>query len=89
MSGRKTVAQMVEEFHARYAPVTEAPTAAVIETRRRLMAEEAREYQEAEDKDDRENKLKDLADIVYVAYGTAHCYGFDLDAPWQRSTPAT
>jgi RimJ/RimL family protein N-acetyltransferase len=48
--------------------------------RRALLAEEYQEYESAEDARDQAGIADALADIVYVAYGTARCYGFDLDA---------
>lgn len=49
------------------------------ELRKRLMREEMAEYLEAEDANDLENIAKELADILYIAYGTAATYGFNLD----------
>ena len=71
---------MLREFHARYAPVARPASDEVRRTRQALLAEEYQEYEEAEARDDVVKIADALADIVYVAYGTALCYGIDLDA---------
>jgi NTP pyrophosphatase (non-canonical NTP hydrolase) len=67
---------MLKEFHERFEIVV---TPYLIETRRKLMAEEAQEYQDAEEEKDVVKIADALGDIVTVAYGTALCYGIDLD----------
>ena len=72
-------ADMVADFHAMLgtSPASAEVTSAI---RRALLAEEYQEYESAEDAQDLAGIADALADIVYVAYGTARCYGFDLDA---------
>jgi hypothetical protein len=71
---------MLREFHAVIAPLTRPVSAVAVATRRALMAEEYQEYHDAEESHDLVKIADALADIVYVAYGTALCYGIDLDA---------
>jgi predicted HAD superfamily Cof-like phosphohydrolase len=71
---------MLREFHAAIAPMTRPASATTVATRRALLAEEYREYLDAEESADLVKIADALADIVYVAYGTALCYGIDLDA---------
>lgn len=76
---RLGTASMVAAFHAMIGPA--APGVAQTSAwRRSMLAEEYREYEAAEDSRDLAGIADALADIVYVAYGTAHCYGVDLDA---------
>jgi predicted HAD superfamily Cof-like phosphohydrolase len=75
----------VGEFHRAYGlPVRESPTAAVgedqVELRLALIEEEVGELADAARAGDLIGVADALADIVYVAYGTAHVYGIDLDA---------
>ncbi len=77
--------RQVGDFHRAYGlPVREAPTAAVgpdqVTLRQALIEEEVRELAEAAQAGDLVGVADALADIVYVAYGTAHVYGIDLDA---------
>lgn len=75
----RRTANMVADFHAMLgtSPASIEATSAI---RRALLAEEYQEYQDAEDARDLTGIADALADMVYVAYGTARCYGFDLDA---------
>ncbi|MET0863772.1 MAG: nucleotide pyrophosphohydrolase [Nakamurella sp.] len=73
------------EFHLAYGlPVRQVPTAAVgadqVELRLALIEEEVGELAAAARADDLVGVADALADIIYVAYGTAHVYGIDLDA---------
>lgn len=75
----------VGEFHRAYGlPLRDRPTAAVgadqIELRQALIEEEVAELADAARAGDLIGVADALADIVYVAYGTAHVYGIDLDA---------
>ncbi len=75
----------VGDFHRAYGlPVREEPTAAVgadqVALRQALIEEEVRELADAARAGDLVGVADALADIVYVAYGTAHVYGIDLDA---------
>jgi Phosphoribosyl-ATP pyrophosphohydrolase len=74
-----TTVDMVADFHAMLGtrPAGGEATSAI---QRALLAEEYEEYQAAEDARDLAGIADALADLVYVAYGTARCYGFDLDA---------
>ncbi len=72
-------ADLVREFHDKYAPVTE-PAHDIHATRRQLLADEVQELLDADAAGDRAGTIKEAADVVYVLYGTAHTYGFDLDA---------
>lgn len=69
-------AEMLKEFHDKYGC---SLNPYIIETRRKLLKEEAREYQEAEDQNDLVAIADALGDIVYVVFGTALLYGLDLD----------
>ena len=73
------------DFHRAYGlPVRESPTVDVgadqVELRLALIEEEVGELAEAARAGDLVGVADALADIVYVAYGTAHVYGIDLDA---------
>lgn len=75
----------VGEFHRAYdLPLREVPTANVgadqVELRQALIEEEVGELAAAARAGDLIGVADALADIVYVAYGTAHVYGIDLDA---------
>ena len=75
----------VGEFHRAYGlPLRSTPTAAVgadqVELRQALIEEEVAELAAAARAGDIVGVADALADIVYVAYGTAHVYGIDLDA---------
>ena len=75
----------VGDFHRAYGlPVRDFPTAAVgadqVELRQALIEEEIAELAAAARAADLVGVADALADIVYVAYGTAHVYGIDLDA---------
>jgi len=67
--------QMLKEFHQAFVP----DDTNVRNVRAVLLAEEHNEVQEALLKGDIKQIAKELADLVYVAYGTAIAYGFDLD----------
>ncbi len=75
----------VADFHHAYGlPVRTEPTAAVgpdqVALRQALIEEEVAELADAARAGDLVGVADALADIVYVAYGTAHVYGIDLDA---------
>ena len=75
----------VGDFHRAYGlPVRDSPTVAVgaaqVELRLALIEEEVGELAAAARAGDLVGVADALADIVYVAYGTAHVYGIDLDA---------
>ncbi len=77
--------RQVGEFHATYGlPIRTAPDAAVgddqVVLRLALIQEEVGELAAAARQGDIVGIADALADIVYVAYGTAHVYGIDLDA---------
>ncbi len=77
--------RQVGEFHRAYGlPVRDVPTSEVgrdqVALRLSLIQEEVSELAAAADLDDLVGVADALADIVYVAYGTAHVYGIDLDA---------
>lgn len=78
-------AEQVAEFHRAYElPLRLTPTPEVgqreAELRQRLIEEEVAELRAAAERSDLVGVADGLADIVYVAYGTAHVYGIDLDA---------
>ncbi len=78
-------AVQVAQFHRAYElPLRTSPTvevgAAQVALRLALIEEEVRELREAAEAGDLVEVADALADIVYVAYGTAHVYGVDLDA---------
>lgn len=64
------------EFHA----AISHPDTDLLWLRRRLHDEEHRELVEALECEDRLAIARELADVVYVAFGTAHGYGIDLNA---------
>jgi predicted HAD superfamily Cof-like phosphohydrolase len=75
----------VARFHRAYGlPVRERPVDALdvgeMALRQALMDEEVGELREAALAGDLVEVADALADIVYIAYGTAHVYGIDLDA---------
>ena len=83
--GASRARSQVGDFHRAYGlPIREVPTAAVgqdqVDLRQALIEEEVRELADAARVGDLVGVADALADIVYVAYGTAHVYGIDLDA---------
>ncbi|WP_111765105.1 nucleotide pyrophosphohydrolase [Nakamurella deserti] len=78
-------AAQVAEFHTAYElPLRTSATVEVgdaqVELRQALIEEEVAELAAAARAGDLVGVADALADIVYVAYGTAHVYGIDLDA---------
>jgi RimJ/RimL family protein N-acetyltransferase len=78
-AGTRRTADMVADFHVMLGTGA-ASAEATSAIRRALLAEEYQEYEAAEEARDLAGIADALADIVYVAYGTARSYGFDLDA---------
>ncbi len=83
--GPSRIAVQVGEFHRSYElPVRTSPTAEVgreqIDLRLSLIEEEVGELREAALAGDLVGIADALADIIYVAYGTAHVYGIELDS---------
>ena len=83
--GPSRIAEQVRQFHQSFGlPVRTAPDAAVgldqTGLRLALIEEEVGELRTAALAGDLIGVADALADIVYVAYGTAHVYGIDLDA---------
>ena len=83
--GPSRAARQVAEFHRAYGlPVCDQPQrtvdAAQVALRQSLIEEEVGELRAAAAAGDLIGVADALADIVYVAYGTAHTYGVDLDA---------
>ncbi len=84
-AGPSRAGGQVGDFHRAYGlPVRSTPTIEVgadqLELRLALIEEEVGELAEAARAGDLIGVADALADIVYVAYGTAHVYGIDLDA---------
>ena len=84
-AGPSRIALQVGEFHRSYElPVRTSPTAEVgreqIDLRLSLIEEEVGELREAALAGDLVGIADALADIIYVAYGTAHVYGIELDS---------
>ena len=78
-------ARQVAEFHRAYElPLRSRATTEVgadqVQLRQALIEEEVAELADAATRGDLIGVADALADIVYVAYGTAHVYGIDLDA---------
>lgn len=68
--------EALREFHA----AVSHPDTDLLWLRRTLHDEEHAELVEALELGDLSGIARELADVVYVAYGTAHAYGIDLDA---------
>lgn len=83
--GARTAWERVGEFHAAFAlpqrndPAPHIPLAEA-QLRERLLDEEVNELRAAVGSGDIIGIADALADIVYIACGTAHVYGIDLDA---------
>ena len=82
---RSRASRQVGEFHAAYGlPVRDVADPAVgddqVALRLALIREEVGELAAAAADADIVGIADALADVVYVAYGTAHVYGIDLDA---------
>lgn len=52
--------------------------------RTNFMAEEIAEYNTDYHKGDLAGQLDALVDLLYVAFGTAHMHGFDIEKAWVR-----
>lgn len=76
-------AELLKEFHDKYAPVDDIESIEqhweIRNTRRALLVEEYKEYIDAELSNNFIAVADALGDLVYVCYGTALCYGIDLD----------
>lgn len=84
-AARSRIAAQVADFHRAYElPLRSTPTAEIgaaqVTLRQALIEEEVAELADAGRRGDVIGIADALADIVYVAYGTAHVYGIDLDA---------
>lgn len=84
-TGPSRAGDQVGAFHRAYGlPLRSTPTIEVgvdqVELRLSLIEEEVGELAGAARAGDLIGVADALADIVYVAYGTAHVYGIDLDA---------
>lgn len=75
-SDAASVSDLLSEFHE----AVSHPETDLLWLRRTLHDEEHAELVEALDEGDLRHIARELADVVYVAYGTAHAYGIDLDA---------
>lgn len=73
-----TAAAMLAEFHRVFAHPDDTPQSRRA-CRAMLHEEEHAELIEALGEHDVRHIAHELADVVYVAYGTAHAYGIDLD----------
>lgn len=75
--------EMVKQFHETYdLPIAETPGHPPedrIRLRKELISEEYWEYDRAVEKNDLVNIAQELADLLYVVYGAALEYGFNLD----------
>jgi phosphoribosyl-ATP pyrophosphohydrolase len=80
MSLQSKVLEFHQAFGSYIAPSLGEVDDSVRTLRRRLMNEEVNEYLIGEENNDIENIAKELADILYIAFGTAVSYGFDLEA---------
>ncbi|GGM12035.1 hypothetical protein GCM10011594_34860 [Nakamurella endophytica] len=83
--GTSRISTQVRRFHEAFGlPVRRRPSAEVdareAALRTALIEEEVGELRAAAEAGDVVGVADALADIVYVAYGTAHVYGIDLDA---------
>ena len=84
-AGRSRISGQVRAFHELFGlPVRDRATAQVgaaqVSLRLALIEEELAELRAAAESGDLVGVADALADIVYVAHGTAHVYGIDLDA---------
>lgn len=84
----KTIMQAIDEFHnvlgQPMPDKPQLPKLSVRKLRRKLLQEEYKEYKQAENNNDLENIAKELADIIYIVAGTAHAYGINLDAVFEK-----
>src|ERR1700712_2044034 len=83
--GPSRIALQGGEFHRTYGlPMRTSPTREIgleqIDLRLALIEEEVAELRQAAVAGDLVGIADALADIIYVAYGSAHVYGIDLDS---------
>jgi predicted HAD superfamily Cof-like phosphohydrolase len=81
-------AAMLAEFHDALGQPYGHGNIADSTLRIKLHREETKELIEALRDGDRVAIAQELADVVYVAYGTAHSLGLELDVPLEPSYPA-
>lgn len=92
-----TPAGMVEVFHKLFnQPVSQTPTTEVVQLRVNLIEEETKEVVDElyklkasliRKEDFREHEvalLKELCDLLYVVYGTAVAFGYDIDGAFEE-----
>lgn len=80
----KDIADFHEKFGLQYyGPPRQLPVD-LAQFRYNFMREELFEYVDARDHDDKAKQLDALVDLLYVAFGTAHLHGFDIQTAWSR-----
>lgn len=86
----KTNYEKVREFHKEFGqtldqklkqPILDFETASLIELRYKLIDEE---HKEVNDASTLEELLKELTDLLYVTYGFAATFGWDIDTAFNR-----
>jgi len=81
-------AAMLAEFHDALGQPYGHGSIADSTLRIKLHREECKELIEALRSGDRMSIAQELADVVYIAYGTGHSLGLELDVPLEPSYPA-
>lgn len=81
----RSVADMLDEWHACVDPIPRGVSPELAKLRGNLIEEEHEETQDElfkfeNDEGEMAKLAKELGDLIYVVYGTAHEYGIPLDA---------
>lgn len=81
----KTNYEKVREFHAAFGqPIDVDISKSAIDLQVLRFALLSEEYKEVLGATDYENLLKELADLLYVTYGFAATFGWDIDTAFNR-----
>lgn len=73
-----------DKFNAHVERLPKFPPNHILELRKKLIKEEAKEVSDAIDGSSLAEVAKELCDLLYVTYGTAVAFGINLDPIWKE-----
>lgn len=84
----KNFMEDIRDFHRKFGLEYKGPprflSDELYQFRLKFMQEELQEYNMAYHENNLEKMLDGLVDLLYVAFGTAHLHGFNIEEAWRR-----